>query len=185
MGAADPGAAGPQGRCLTATGAPGAVDVVQRIEASLATGGFKMTRDSVAGRQAVIGRQSTFRLRWVATRLHVFVLVAVFKSDATPEHLDRFLEEASQYAITLKGRLRGLQSGTCAVAVAVVDSAERAGEWAVKPHGRRFAAMTYPVLVDLANKRVVRPERMLIGAVYVPYLRQLVKAHVESSLQLV
>ena len=110
MGAADPGAAGPQGRRLTATGAP---------------------------------------------------------------------------AITLKGRLRGLQSGTSAVAVAVVDSAERAGEWAVKPHGRRFAALAYPVLVDLANERVVRPERMLIGAVYAPYLRQLVKEHVEPSLRLV
>jgi hypothetical protein len=145
-----------------------------------------MTRDSVAGRQAVIGRRAQFRLRWLATRLHTFVLVAVFKSDATAEHLDRFMDEASQYATTVKGGLpRGLQTGTCAVAVAVLPSAVGVEGWASKPHGRRFAALTYPVTVDLANGRVDQPGRMLIGAVYVPYLKELVREHVEPSLRLV
>jgi hypothetical protein len=162
---------------------PAAVDVLAAIEASLAAGGFNMTRDSVGGRQAVIGRTSAFRLRWMATKLHTFVLAAVFEgATARPDKLDRFLEESSDYARTMKGGLpRGLQTGTAAVVVAVAESAGEAGDWAVKPHGRKFAALTYPVLVDVARRTVTSPARMVIGAVYVPWFRQVVADHVAPA----
>lgn len=153
-----------------------------RIEASLSTGGFTVDHGSVAGREAVIARKSEFRLRWMGTRLHTFVVVADFTADATPDVLDRFLSDSVQYAITAKGGMpRGLQTGTCAVTVAVTGSAGEAGDWAVKPHGRRFAAMSFPVLVDVATKQVSHPPRMAIGAVYVPYLKELVREHVVPS----
>lgn len=159
------------------------VEVLGRIEASLAKGGFKMTRDSVGGRQAVIGRTSAFRMKWLATRLHTFVLAAVFEgATARPDKLDRFMEESSEYARTMKGGLpRGLQTGTVAVTVAVAESAKEAGDWAVNPHGRKFAALTFPVLVDVAGRSVACPKRMVIGAVYVPYLRQVVADHVAPA----
>ena len=163
MGAEDPGDAGPQGRGLTER----AGQVVGRIEASLVTGGFKVTRDSVAGRQAVIGRASHLGRR------RSFVLVAVFKGGmAGREHLDRFIDEAGQYASTVKGRLT---AGAAAVVVAVVESSEEgAREWAATSGSGR--SRVFAVLVDLAAEQVVcagAPDDM----------RRLVRAHVEPYLR--
>lgn len=107
------------------------------IEASLRAGGFRVTTDSVAGRRAVIGRSR-----------RVFVLVAVFKAGmAGRDHLDRFCDEACQYASTVKGRLTG---GATAVAVAVVEAGGRddPGGWATAVRARGQA---FPVLVDLST----------------------------------
>ena len=157
MGAPDAGPASTQGRHLN--------EVIGRIEASLAGGAFRVTRDSVAGRQAVIGRASRLGRR------PLFVLVALFKGGmAGREHLDRFSEEAGQYAATLKGRL---SAGATALAVAVVETVEeRCAEWALGP------GSTYPVLVDLAGGTVRCPDTP-------PDLRRLVREHIEPSMRLV
>jgi hypothetical protein len=142
---------------------------VRRIEASLAAGGYTIARDSVAGRQTSIGRRRSPVLRG-----HAFVIVGVFKSDASRDHLDRFLEEAAQYARTVKG---GLRSGVRAVAVAVVGSADGAGDWAENRHGP-VEVRALPVLVDLAGRRVAYPDDV-DGA---EGLRRLVDAHIAPSL---
>jgi hypothetical protein len=130
---------------------------VARIEASLVDAGFKVSRDSVSGRQAVIGRTGGLRLG----RRQVFVLVAVFKAGmAGREHLDRYLDEAGQYAATVKG---GLATGAAAVAVAVVEAGGPApvdAAWARTPPGLRPVAgraLAFPALVDLATGRLVCP----------------------------
>jgi len=137
--------------------------VVRRIEASLAAGRFRVTRDSVAGRQTVIGRRS-------AVLRHTFVLVAVFKADASPEHLDRFRAEADQYARTVKG---GPGRAISAVAVAVVDAAVDTGGWGPGAVG------AYPVLVDLATGRVTTPGGR--GETSDRSLEQLVREHVVGA----
>jgi hypothetical protein len=88
------------------------------------------------------------------------VLVAVFKAGmAGREHLDRYLDEASQYAATVK---TGRASGAVAVAVAVVETiADTASvEWALAPPSRPPAGRSpaFPVLVDLMGGRVTCPE---------------------------
>jgi len=116
---------------------------VARIEASLAAGGFKVTGDSVAGRRVAIGRRRT-----------TFVLVALFKAGmAGREHLDRFQDEARQYAATVKGRLAPAAS---VVAMAVVEAGgpDESGDWAVTVPGRGIA---FPALVDLSARRVACP----------------------------
>ena len=128
--------------------------MVAAVEASLRKAGFKVSRDSVAGRQAVIARARAARgAGWGSRRL--FVLVAVFKPGMDGrEHLDRFVEEAGQYATTVKG---GLPSGVTAVAVAVLEAGGGAGDWAatVTQAGR---ARVFPVLVDLASGGVKSPD---------------------------
>ncbi len=114
-----------------------------RIEASLAAGGFKVTGDSVAGRRAVIGR-----------RRGTFVLVGLFKAGmAGREQLDRFSDEARQYAATVKGRLPPAPS---VVAVAVVEAGgpDEWGDWASTVPVRGLA---FPALVDLSAGRVTCP----------------------------
>jgi hypothetical protein len=102
-------------------------------------------------------------------RRQTFVLVAVFKAGmAGREHLDRFLDEAGQYAATVKG---SLASGVVAVAVAVVEAAPpEADGWARGPaQGAARAQATperpargrvamFPVLVDVSTGRVSCPE---------------------------
>lgn len=141
------------------------LDVLSRIEASLLAGGFKITRDSVSGRRAVIGR----------SRRRLFVLVAVFKAGmASRQQLDRFLDEAGQYAATVKG---GLGSAS-AVAVAVVEAGghDEPGDWAMRPPAGR--AMAFPALVDLAAGRVTCPGTPAD-------LHRLVQAHVAPSIHMV
>jgi hypothetical protein len=136
--------------------------VVAAVEASLRKAGFKVTRDSVAGRQAVIARNR-----------RLFVLVAVFKPGmAGREHLDRFVEESGQYATTVKG---GLPSGVTAVAVAVLEAGAGSGGWAatVTQAGR---ARVFPVLVDLSAGGVTCPDNP-------KDLRRLVDDHVVPSVR--
>jgi hypothetical protein len=144
---------------------------VQRIEASLGSGGFKLTRDSVGGRRTVIGRRVERHL----ARRHTFVLVAVFKSDASADHLDRFQDEAGQYATTMRS---GLGRSPWVVAVAVAETAHDAGDWARRPFGDRPGPLSYPVLVDLSAGRVVCPDATPDGGPGVASLRRLVEAHV-------
>jgi len=151
--------------------------VIQSIEASLGRGGFKVTQDSVAGRRAVIGRSARVRL---GPRRHLFVLVAVFKAGmAGRAHLDRFLDEAGQYAATVKA---GRASDAAAVVVAVVEAATDTAsvEWALAPPARPPAGRppAYPVLVDLVAGRVTCPETPAD-------LHRLVGEHVRPSIRLV
>ncbi|HET7722358.1 MAG TPA: hypothetical protein VFK43_20500 [Acidimicrobiales bacterium] len=134
------------------------------IEASLRTAGFKVSRDSVAGRQAVIGR-----------RRRLFVLVAVFKGGMDGrEHLDRFVEEAGLYSATVKG---GLPSGVTAVAVAVLEGGAGPADWAaaVNEGGR---LRVFPVLVDVPSGRVACPPAPAD-------LHRLVEEHVAPSIRMV
>lgn len=138
--------------------------MVAGIEASLRKAGFKMSRDSVAGRQALIGR-----------RRRLFVLVAVFKGGMDGrEHLDRFVEEAALYSSTVKG---GLPSGVTAVAAAVLEGGGEAGDWAASvTEGRR--ARVFPVLVDVPAGRVACPPAPAD-------LHRLVQEHVAPSIRMV
>lgn len=139
--------------------------MVAGIEASLRTAGFKVSRDSVAGRQAVIGR-----------RRRLFLLVAVFKGGMDGrEHLDRFVEEAALYSSTVKG---GLLPGVTAVAVAVLEGGGGgAGDWAKSATAGRRATV-FPVLADVPGGRVACPPAPA-------ELNRLVQQHVTPSLRLV
>lgn len=148
--------------------------MVAGIEASLRTAGFRVSRDSVAGRQAVIARSRRLRS-------HLFVLVAVFKAGmAGRDHLDRFLDEAGQYAATVKGGLAP-RAGATAVAVAVLEGGgEGAGDWAGSMAARPPAgrARAFPVLVDVPAGRVDCPPAPAD-------LHRLVQEHVVPSRRMV
>ena len=138
--------------------------MVAGIEASLREAGFKMSRDSVAGRQALIGR-----------RRRLFVLVAVFKGGMDGrEHLDRFVEESGMYSATVKG---GLPSAVSAVTVAVLEGGGGAGGWASSVTETRRARV-FPVLVDVPAGRLDCPPAPAD-------LHRLVQEHVAPSIRVV
>jgi hypothetical protein len=161
---------------------------VAAVGRALGHHGYEVASDTLDGLPVVVGRRSDFRLRWMAVRLHTFVVVARFRTDhvaAGAPVLDRFLDASCAYATSHKGGLpRGLQTGTAAVAVAVVDGGDDgARSWADHPHGRRFAAMAYPVAVEAATGRVTHPGRMVVGAVFNGHLRRIAEEIVAPAVR--
>lgn len=162
-----------------------ATGYLDRVQTALGARGFEVSRAEVAGRPVIAARRSDFRWRWFAVRLHTSVIVGAFSADeARRDLLDRYLAAANGWAVQHgRGRVHGLQSGTAAVAVAVVTGdAGEARAWAADPHGRRFAELTYPVAVDLTAAAVAQPGRMLVGGIFVPFLRGIVHDAIEAPL---
>ena len=159
---------------------------VERVRAALAQQGYEVSSTTVDGRPVIAGRRSDFRWTWFAVRLHTAVIVRPFTAaEATLATLDQYLDECSRWAVAHRSGspMLGLQSGTAAVAVAVVTGGAGEGAaWASRPHGRRFAAIAYPVAVDLDARTVVEPARMVLGGIFVPFLRGIVTEVVRSSL---
>lgn len=144
---------------------------------SFGQAGYRPTRELIPEIGEMLARRSMFRWRWLASRLHIFVFLArIDVTEETVSRLDVFMNIANDYAIRTKGSLRGMQKGICLIPIAVVEGPPQAAiDWARKPHGRRFAAITWPVLIDSTKGEVHSPEKMLIGALFVGYLRTLTR----------
>jgi hypothetical protein len=160
-------------------------DLLDAIGRSTAHAGMATSRDLLLGSEVLVARTSQFRWRWMATKLHTFLVAAVFPSDAaTPDQLDGFLRAATEYAKAHKTGLPvGLQTGVAVIVVAVTENASPAAHgWAAAPHGRQFGVVPFPVLADVVDGQVTRPQRMVIGGIYAGYLKGLVDHHVTGAL---
>jgi len=135
------------------------------------------------GREVLVARTKQFRLRWMATMLHTFVVASEFPPDVSAHELDAFMDQAIQFAKANKGGLPvGMQTGIAVVTVAVTAGAgPAAAGWASKVHGRKFAAMPWPALLDTATGTVVQPAKMTIGGIYKAYLQEMVQTHVVGA----
>jgi len=155
---------------------------IDGVRSALRTYGFEVEDAEVAGRTVVAGQRSDFRWRWFASRLHTSVLVAQLHG---PEPLDGFLEGATRWAIEHRsGGSLGVQSGVAAIAAIAMGSlGPQARAWAATPHGRRFAAIAYPVAIGAATGEIVQPRRMIIGGIFPPFLHDLVHEVLEAPLR--
>jgi urease gamma subunit len=159
-------------------------EVIERIAQSTARAGMTTQKTLLQGNEVLAADVSKFKVTWMLSQLHTFLIAGTFPpGTAHPTALDGFMELASQYGKANKrGLPLGLQSGVAVLAVAVTEHADAAAhEWASKPHGRKWAVMPVPVLVDAATGQVTRPQRMVIGALYFPYLRGLIDQHVTPA----
>lgn len=141
-------------------------------------------RAEFLGRPSVIARRSDFKVKWFATRLHTFLIATSFVSTPAADELDVFLRGSREHAVANKGGLpRGLQTGTAAIAAALVPEVPPGlSEWARRSHARRFAAITFPVLADLSTGSLVHPERMVVGGIYRRHLRGVACAVVGTAI---
>ena len=159
---------------------------VDRVRAALQQQGYEVSTGDVGGYPVVAGRRSDFRWTWFAVRLHTSVIVRPFTAvEATVATLDTYLDECSRWAVQHRGPgpPLGLQSGTAAVAVAAVTGGGGEGPvWGARAHGRRFAALAYPVAVNVETGTVVQPTRMVFGGIFLPFLRGIVRDVVQASL---
>jgi hypothetical protein len=151
-------------------------DAIAALRERLSAAGYKVQQASIADRDALVARRADFRLEWMATRVHTFVVA--FVVDALEEALAAALSSAArQYAIDHKGGLpRGLQTGTATIAVFITNECEQTTRsWFGHEPERRFAALLAPVLVEVGTRQVTYFSRLKYGSVYSDYLHALVE----------
>ena len=110
------------------------------------------------------------------------MLVTGFPDETGPEPLEDFLKAATAWAVEHRsGGSLGIQSGVAAIAaVAMAELSPEARAYGSRPHGRKFAAIAYPVAVGTTTGEVVQARRMVIGGVFSSFLREVVKDVLES-----
>lgn len=150
-------------------------EFLTEAERRLAGAKFAVERVQLPGAPAVVGRRKPFRVRWILTQLKTSVVVAAVDT-VTAAGWDRFVADAFDLAKAIKGGLpTGLQSGIGAVPVlAATDVEPEAIARAVEPpRVQLFKGIAMPALVDLRAGVVHQhPGRIVVGAVYAPYLRK-------------
>jgi hypothetical protein len=112
----------------------------------------------------------------VGTRLHTFVIAFTVR-DLDPTIAAELTAAAQQYAIRNKGGLpRGLQTGSATVAAFLTDcDAAHVRSWFELKPQHRFAALRFPVLLEVGSGRVTYfRDRLRAGAVYSGHLQALV-----------
>jgi hypothetical protein len=121
----------------------------------------------------LVGYRSQFRLRWMATRLNLFTIVGTVPL-VTFAGLERFTNDAIDYAISQKGRFHRLQSGVAVIPVLVGERVESgAAAFATDTLVLPWGAIGWPTTVDMTSRHVYQHEgRVIFGGLYASWLRQ-------------
>ncbi len=148
-------------------------DYLRSVASRLSDAGAQVHTENVAGDEALVGYRADFRLKWFATKLHLFTVVRSVPT-ASAEALDRYSNDVLSFAVQRKGRFRGLQNGVAAIPVMVTLRAEPdATQWARERLVRRWSAFAWPVVVDLSTSQIGRHEGPVrIGGVYAGWMRE-------------
>ncbi|MGH9280629.1 MAG: levansucrase [Acidimicrobiales bacterium] len=153
-----------------------AAQYVQHTRQRLLADGNEVSDVVLRGGAVLIGYQSQFKMRWMATKLHLFTGVAAVPQ-ATAQAVAALSAEAIGYAKATKGQLRGLQTGVAAIPALVADEVTPDGRAAAEARpAKEFAAIVLPAVVDLRAGQVYSyTGTIVIGAVYAGFLRERVR----------
>lgn len=148
-------------------------EYLRGVSERLRAGEASITTETFRGVPAVVGYRAEFRLRWLATKLNLFVIVLA-QPEVSADGMKSFSSEALDFANSQKGRFRGLQNGVAALAVQVgSDIHSDAVEFAENTIVKRFSAFAWPAVVDLSSGKVHRHQgRVPIGGIYAQWMRQ-------------
>ncbi|MFD1661945.1 levansucrase [Streptomyces caeni] len=138
------------------------------LEGRLTADGCTTRWEDWAGTAVLVGRRSDFRMRWMATNLHLFTVAAAVPQ-ITVQAIESFTGSVLKYARDTKGGLPvGLQTGVGAFPVLVSEFVEPAAvHWAEAQQRNRFACMARPVVVDSRQRYVgMYRGKPAIGRVY-------------------
>jgi hypothetical protein len=127
-----------------------------------------------AGQPVLIGRRADFRLRWMATRLHLFVIAAT-APEVNADALASFTQSAINYARANKGGLPvGFQTGIAVFPALVGEHVQpEAATWAQAKQINAFGCMARPVAVDTTTGMVNQFRGTgVLGGIYSPHLRR-------------
>ncbi|MFE3328930.1 levansucrase [Streptomyces sp. NPDC059176] len=128
---------------------------LELVEHRLAADGCAPRREQWEGGPVLVGRRADFRIRWAATRLHLFTVAATVPVVTVPV-IETFTRQVLDHARANKGGLPvGLQTGVAAFPVLVGEWVDPAAmRWAEEQQRNRFACFARPVVVDVSQGRV-------------------------------
>jgi hypothetical protein len=119
--------------------------------ARLTADGCTVQTEEWGGTRVIVGYRSDFRLRWMATKLHLVTAVAPAPVVRAGD-IEGFTNAVMDYALARKGQFRGLQSGVAVFpALVSADVDPSAVAWAAQRQRVRYACMARPVVVDVAR----------------------------------
>jgi len=142
--------------------------------------GSQVSWVQLPGGTALVGYQSKFRVRWAATKVHLFTVLCP-TGVATDAQLAGLSRDAVAYAKATKGGLRGRQSGVAVIPALVADTVTEPARAAVAARpSRQFAAFLLPAIVDLSGGQTLSYQGPILwGALYASWLR----ARLSAALQ--
>src|SRR5664280_1133983 len=133
-------------------------EYIKEVASRLRADGAEVTTESIRDLTTLVGYRSQFRLRWMATHVHLFTIVGSVPL-VTVAGLERFTNDAIDYAISQKSRYRGLQNGVAVIPVLVGERIESgAAAFVTDTLVRRFSAIGWPTTVDTTSRHVYKHE---------------------------
>ena len=158
---------------------------VLALEDRLAAAGYQTAHASIARHDALVARRSDFRWKWLATRLHTFVVA--FTTPELDENLaDELTAAAQAYAFTHQGGLRGLGAGAAAIAVFLTQADRHSvHSWFARQPRHGFSVLRFPVLVELESGGLTYLKARLVvgGLLYAGHLRGVVEEVIGPAVQ--
>lgn len=155
---------------LTATG--------ERLRAD----GCEVKIEDWGGTPVLVGYRGDFRMRWMATKLHLFTIAAP-ATRVTADALEAFSTSAMDYVLARKGQLRGFQNGVAVLPALVGTEVEpTAAAWAQEKQRLRFAALARPVAVDARTGTATAFRgNPSLGFIYAAHLRSKLNAYFPTA----
>ena len=149
------------------------VDRVELIRQRMVEDGNEVSPVQLAGGSALVGYQSKFRWKWMATKVHLFIVV-VAVPQATSAIMAAVTVDAINHAKSIKGKFRGLQSGVAVIPILVSsDVLPEARATVESPPGKQFAVIQFPAILDASAEQVYSfAGRVLVGGLYTSWLRE-------------
>ena len=144
------------------------------VERQLTEDGCVTRWEDWAGVPVLVGRRAEFRMRWMATKLHLFTVAAAVPEITVPA-VSAFTDQVMRYAKDTKGGLPvGMQNGIGAFPLLVSDRVDPAAvQWAEAQQRVKFACMTRPVVVDSSRQYVgMYRGKPVLGRVYASYFNE-------------
>ncbi|BCB76179.1 hypothetical protein GCM10022251_68510 [Phytohabitans flavus] len=145
---------------------------IRATAARLKADGCEVYTEDWSGTPVLVGYRADFRLRWMATKLHLMTVVGPAAS-VSQQVLEGFTNGAFDYAQTRKGQFRGLQSGVAVFPCLVGTHVDPAAMAWTQRQLLRFGSFARPVAVDVTTGAVATFRRMtMLGFVYSGHLRR-------------
>ncbi|MFF5179274.1 levansucrase [Micromonospora sp. NPDC000316] len=140
--------------------------------------GCEVRTEDWGGVPVLIGYRGDFKMRWMATKLHLFTIAAP-ATLVTAAALQTFTATATDYVLARKGQLRGFQNGVALFPALVgtqIDPA--ASAWATQGQQVKFAAVARPVAVDVSTGTASAYRgNPVLGIIYAAHLRSKLNAY--------
>ncbi|MFE2290361.1 levansucrase [Streptomyces sp. NPDC059452] len=142
------------------------------LERQLAADGCGPRWEQWGGAPVLVGRRADFRMRWAATRLHLFT-VATVVPEVTVQTVEGFMRQTLRYARDTKGGLPvGFQTGVGAFPVLVSERVDPAAmAWAEEKQRNQFGCFARPVVVDATHGYAgFYQGKPMVGLVYASHM---------------